>query len=232
MNVCKICFQEVGRGKVQPCGSASVARDNCQKLMVNNVPYKQQKQVASDNINWKIESTGANSRTNVDLELSTLGSKSRITINPASSSQLLLLINGQQTVTSSHPCPFCFFSLKTLRNCQQLDDKQHNSDWDEQDSDAEIDNSDQFLRLKTYGNLKRDYSRFLSAGNTKKFAEEYHSTINAPLLSENDDRLVIEKCVITELFLERISVSAWKREGTRLGTKSPSDFQKLPWGSV
>lgn len=394
MNVCKICFQEVRRGKVHPCGSASAARDNCQQIVVSKLPQKQQEQVATYIINRKIEPR-ANSRTNVDLELSTLGLKSRIIINPATSSQvtfssdmlhnfqdnigasqkqmkqvtnllrssagkksvpayfskhtsdrsklledvyynsmlnfdiegskpkeqrpviwanaselldavvekrniignvvvkimadggqgffkicmtilpegyfcdenyevlekkrklyaeggsvgvkpklgsvnrllmlctvpdikesydnvkllfdlvkindisfkfvcdfkLLLIINGQQTATSSHPCPFCFVSLKTLRNCQQLDDMQHASDWNEQDSNSEIDNGDHPLRLKTYGDLKIDYSRFLSAGNTKQFAKEYHSVINPPLFSENDERLVIEKCIIPELHI-------------------------------
>ncbi|CAH1107748.1 unnamed protein product [Psylliodes chrysocephalus] len=389
MNVCKICFQEFGRGKVHPCGSASVVRDNFQNLIISKLPQKQQEQVASHIINQKIESAGATTRTNATLELSTSGSKSRITINPASSSQvtfssetldnfqdnigasqkqmkqvtnllrssagkksvpvyfskhtsersklleeiyhnsmlefdiegskakeqrpviwanaselldavvekriiignvvvkimadggqgffkicmtvlpedyfcenyevsekkrklyaeggsvgvkpklcsvnrllmmctvpnikesydncklkindisfkfvcdfkLLLIINGQQTATSSHPCPFCFVSLKTLRNCQQLDTIERTSECNDQNSDSEIDDSDQPLRLKTYGDLKKDYKMFLSAGNAKKFAKHYHSTINPPLFIENDDRLVIEKCVIPELHI-------------------------------
>ena len=46
---------------------------------------------------------------------------------------------------------------------------------------------DKFLSLKTYGQLRKDYAKFVSLGNSKKLAKHCHSTINKSLFEENDD---------------------------------------------
>jgi hypothetical protein len=99
--------------------------------------------------------------------------------------KLLLILNGQQTATSTYPCPYCFISLQDLRSSQ----------------DAKINNTQGGNILKNYGHLQEDYKKFCTTGKNKKFAKDCHSTINAPVFEENISTTVIEKCVIPELHL-------------------------------
>ena len=52
------------------------------------------------------------------------------------------------------------------------------------------------LRLKTYGELKNNHEQFTLVDGNKKPAMGNHSTIHSPLLKEDDNVLVIEKCSI------------------------------------
>lgn len=60
--------------------------------------------------------------------------------------KLLLIVNGQQTATSSCPCPFCDIKLEDLRSQKEL----------------------KSFELKTYGNLIKNYDDFCSINKNKK----------------------------------------------------------------
>ena len=96
--------------------------------------------------------------------------------------KLLLIVNGQQTATSTCPCPFCFITLEDLR-CKE----------------NESEKVQEHLKLKTYGDLNNDNEKFCSLNKDKKLARDCHSTINKPLFVEDPDIKVLEKCVIPEL---------------------------------
>lgn len=102
--------------------------------------------------------------------------------------KILLIVNGQQTATSTCPCPYCFDTLDNLRNYQ-------NDKYPVNDS---IDVSD---GLKTYGDIKKDFELFCSMGKNKKLAKLCHSTINLPLFHEDDSTCILEKCIIPELHI-------------------------------
>lgn len=99
--------------------------------------------------------------------------------------KLILIVNGQQTATSMYSCPYCFISLHDLRE----------SDQNGSNSQA----TEKTIKLKTYGDIRKDYGNFCSAGKNKKKSKEFHSCINMPLFNEEDDMYVIEKCPIPEL---------------------------------
>lgn len=105
----------------------------------------------------------------------------RISFKFAADFKLLLIINGQQTATATYPCPYCFITLDDLK-------------------ETEID-YEPSVRLKSYGDLRSDFDKFCEFNKNKKFAKECGSTVNPPLFDEEDERLVIEKCVIPELHI-------------------------------
>lgn len=109
--------------------------------------------------------------------------------------ELLLIINGQQTASAMYPCPYCFVSLKNLKEKQEdvNGTSQCNSNTDNSESNYP-------LRLKTFGELKNDY-KFQLKGKNMKYSQGCHSTINPPLFIESDDITVIEKCVIPDLHI-------------------------------
>ncbi|CAH1104522.1 unnamed protein product [Psylliodes chrysocephalus] len=110
--------------------------------------------------------------------------------------KVLLLVNGQQTATSTYPCPYCFISLAELRSGKDLFQAQN------PDNTIEADNSSPISSLKTYGHLKHDYMDFVQIGGGKKQnAKNHNSTINPPLFSEDDDIFVLQKCVLPELHI-------------------------------
>lgn len=83
--------------------------------------------------------------------------------------KLLLIVNGQQNTTSTYPRPYFFVTLNELRNSKNI-------------IDVRVDeNQENNLSLKTYSDLREDYSVFTSMGKQKKLAKECHSTINLPL---------------------------------------------------
>ncbi|CAH1109213.1 unnamed protein product [Psylliodes chrysocephalus] len=99
--------------------------------------------------------------------------------------KLLLIVNGQQTATSTYPCPYCFVTLDELRY-RDLEERNVMPS-------ADI--------LKTYGHLKDDHSRFCADGKNKKLARYSNSTVNPPLFREKDDFTMLEKCPPPELHL-------------------------------
>lgn len=111
--------------------------------------------------------------------------------------KLLLIINGQQTATAMYPCPYCFISLHDLKECNEI--LQVDSSAASSSSCAENVENNNFLRLKTYGDLRKDYEKFEATGKNNKYAKDCHSTVNPPLFAESDDTPVLKKCVIPEL---------------------------------
>ncbi|KAJ6648687.1 hypothetical protein Bhyg_03918 [Pseudolycoriella hygida] len=109
--------------------------------------------------------------------------------------KLLLIIIGQQTATSTYPCPFCFVTLETLRSGEcgkQIP-------CSEEGSAAGLHISEECLKLKTFGDIKENHHKFSNINFDKRFAKTFHSTVNLPLFEEPDDMPVIEKAVIPEL---------------------------------
>ena len=118
---------------------------------------------------------------NLDL-LFTLTKVNNIPFKFIADFKLILIINGQQTASATNPCPYCFITLKNLKNYR--------------DGMQEVSN-----QMKTYGDLKRNYQSFCNKGKKKKDAKYCNSTVNSPLLKEDDDLTVIEKCLPPELHL-------------------------------
>lgn len=113
--------------------------------------------------------------------------------------KLLLIINGQQTASAMYPCPYCFVSLKDLRKTDdtvpEFDINAHSSN-SQQSPDVE-----NLVRLKTYGDLRKDFEKFELTGRNLKYTQECHSTINSPLFEESDSTTVLEKCIVPELHI-------------------------------
>lgn len=97
--------------------------------------------------------------------------------------KLILIVNGLQTASAMFPCPYCFISLSDMRKFE-ISDKY-----------------DTVNELRTYGSIKNDYNKFVSLNKDKKLAKNCHSTVNLPCFEENDDLLVLEKCVVPELHI-------------------------------
>lgn len=111
--------------------------------------------------------------------------------------KLLLIVNGQQTATSTFPCPYYFISLNDLRGKKStntgLNDSATSSSFNN-----DIDMEDH-TKSKTFGDLRRNYEKYCSMGKDKKLSKECYSTINPPLFNEDDDIPVLQKCVVPEL---------------------------------
>ena len=106
------------------------------------------------------------------------------------------MINGQQTATSTYPCPYCFITLKESESFDLITEE----------SNLDIDEQIHNTSLKTYKHLKDDYLQFKLLHCDEKKAKECHSTIYFPLfVEENNDEYdhvyVLEKCVPPELHL-------------------------------
>lgn len=114
--------------------------------------------------------------------------------------KLLLTINGQQTASATYPCPYCFVTLGQLRNREDRALEQLNAGASCSSSTGESSSEDSG-RLKTYGDLRRDYEKYCTTGKNKKYAKNCHSTINPPLFAEDDDCKVLKKCVVPELHI-------------------------------
>lgn len=111
--------------------------------------------------------------------------------------KLLLIVNGQQTATSTFPCPYCDILLADLRGSKNSEDNLSIGAHTSSTNDSELEN---YTKLKTYGDLRANYEKYCLTGKNKKYSKECRSTINLPLFtSENDDVFVLEKCVIPEL---------------------------------
>lgn len=136
--------------------------------------------------------------------------------------KLLLIVNGQQTACSMYPSPYCFVTLRDIRqnegeqNSNKHSKEEENSNEQNQKGNIRKDPNDEMcddiskefprinnecLKLKTYGDLKDDYRRFCSIGKDKKRAKDCHSTVNPPLFDEDDNVYVIQKCIIPELHI-------------------------------
>lgn len=84
--MCKICYQEISRGKPHNCGTPTKARENVMKL-VESLPEKQQEQVISSVLKRKrqdnsLSGGNVNDVKNCEVQLSTEGSKLRVSVNP------------------------------------------------------------------------------------------------------------------------------------------------------
>lgn len=120
----------------------------------------------------------------------------------ASDLKLLLTVNGQQTASSMYPCPYCFISLRNLKKgCKEFVDVNNQIVLSSSISTLSSEQKDIINDLKTYGNLEKDYKKYVNDGNLKKNAINCHSTVNKPIFQENNDVKVIEKCVVPELHL-------------------------------
>lgn len=146
---------------------------------------------------------------NVDI-LFKLTKLNKIKYKFVSDLKLLLITVGQQTATSTFPCPYCFVSINDLRkrdvqkstqNKNQLNkanNKQNSKSKQIPDSQPkELNRHD----LKTFGLLRIDYEQFCNIGKNKKMAKKCHSTVNLPMFEEKDDVCVLEKCPVPELHL-------------------------------
>ncbi|CAH0557396.1 unnamed protein product [Brassicogethes aeneus] len=98
--------------------------------------------------------------------------------------KLLLIVNGQQTTTSTCPCPYCFITLNDLRNSESGNNSgEHNIETDADEGKL----CSGFETLKTYGHIRKDYDSFSSMHKKKKNAKYCHSTVNLPLFAEDDN---------------------------------------------
>lgn len=114
--------------------------------------------------------------------------------------KILLTINGQQTASATYPCPYCFVTLRDLRNSNTAPSADSsNGPSISYASDALDDN--EFSKLKTFGDLKKDYAKFCVTGKNKKYAPECRSTVNLPLFNEHDEITVLEKAIVPELHI-------------------------------
>lgn len=107
----------------------------------------------------------------------------KISFKFVSDFKVILIVIGQQTASATHPCPYCFIPLEKLRH------------------DSENSEENEFVVLKSFGDLKRDYEKYCALKKDKKMAKECRSTINPPLFDENNDTCVIEKCIPPELHI-------------------------------
>lgn len=117
---------------------------------------------------------------NFDL-LFTLTNINKISFKFVSDFKVMLIVNGQQTATAKYPCPYCFITLDKMRYGHE--------------------NAEDSLILKTFGDLRNDYKKFCLLTGKKSDAQQCHSTVNLPLFEEEDDKLVIEKCIVPELHI-------------------------------
>lgn len=108
--------------------------------------------------------------------------------------KLLLILIGQQTVTSTYPCPFCFITLDVMRTGkvgEKIPCSEGGLD--------QLEISEECLKLKTFGDLRASHQKFIDLNCDKKLAKNCHSTINLPVFDEPDDVPIIEKVIIPEL---------------------------------
>lgn len=112
--------------------------------------------------------------------------------------KLLLVVNGQQTASAMYPCPYCFITLHDMKKHPY--DNHFNASNNARSNDS-LEETESTINLKTFGDLRSDFEKFLLSGNNKKFCKECHSTINLPLFNENNDVCVLQKCVIPELHI-------------------------------
>lgn len=93
--------------------------------------------------------------------------------------KLLLVAIGQQTASSTYPCPYCFVTLSSLRNGVPAKNQ----------------------LLKTFGDLNDSFNKFCDINMDKKLAKDCESTINPPLFDETSETTVLSKCIIPELHI-------------------------------
>ncbi|CAH0547031.1 unnamed protein product [Brassicogethes aeneus] len=114
--------------------------------------------------------------------------------------KLLLIVNGQQTATASFPCPYCFVPLQSLRSNKEVNGTLPSTSTLSKVADSEVTENYE-NNLKTFGNLRKDYKKFVALKKYKTLAKECHSTVNAPLFDEDHDTCVLQKCIIPELHI-------------------------------
>ena len=111
--------------------------------------------------------------------------------------KFLLVVNGQQTTSATFPCPYYFIKLHDFKENPFTYFSSTNTSLSSTDG-LETENQ---VQIKTYGDPRADYNKFLLAGSNKKLSIESRSTINLPLFNEEDNVCVLEKCVVPELHI-------------------------------
>ena len=89
--------------------------------------------------------------------------------------KLINIITGIQSSSSKHPCPYC--------------------------NSSNIKDFDTASNYRTIGSNKQSALAFETAGSVKKDAKLYTNCINQPLLTDDDNALIIDICVPPELHL-------------------------------
>ena len=79
--------------------------------------------------------------------------------------KLLIMINGQQTATSTYPYPYCFVTLANLKN--RSDSSNNNNEVTNAAHISNATSSDYCIKLKTYGDVRRDYEKFCCTGKIR-----------------------------------------------------------------
>lgn len=97
--------------------------------------------------------------------------------------KLDLIVLGLQTACSSYPCPYCLISLQELRAI----------DSSEEESDPNPE--------RTFGILEKDLESYTKSGSKLAQAKDHHSTVNPPLLVEDNDVRTLDKVPLPELHL-------------------------------
>ena len=87
-----------------------------------------------------------------------------------------------QTATSTYPCPFCFITIKDLKDRRKL--TLYSTE-----------------NLRTHGDLKKDFIKYTSLNKNKKLAKQCNSTLNDPIFFEDDTTCILEKNIIPELHI-------------------------------
>ena len=99
----------------------------------------------------------------------------------------------------SYPRPVCYVPLRSLRE-KNLIAKVTEGGKDSNIPDLRI--STDYVRLKTFGDIRTDYKKFKAHGSDKKkHGPLIHSTINEPLFIYSYDVTIIEKCPPGELHM-------------------------------
>jgi hypothetical protein len=83
LSLCKICLQEIGKGKQHSCSTTNVSQNIAKLVVSQSIPEKQQEQTVTSIIKNKLSFKSmpdCNSRTKINL--STRGRKSTIVVNP------------------------------------------------------------------------------------------------------------------------------------------------------
>ena len=129
--------------------------------------------------------------------------------------KLTLTVNGLQTATASFPSPVCFVPLQSLRGdtnvnkvTSEVKDNESLDGLDEMEGGAESANKEELIvvpqcaKLRTFGDIRRDFQKFKDLGSNKiKHGKLCHSTVNEPLFNEPNAMTVVEKCPPGELHM-------------------------------
>ena len=112
---------------------------------------------------------------NLNFILSKLNNLDRVKYCICTDVKLINIICGIQSCAATHPCPYC--------------------------NSNDIKNFESIAEHRTIGSIKQSALAFHSAGSVKKDAKLYINCINQPLLTGDDNALIIDICAPPELHL-------------------------------